>query len=98
MLTDEQHERLALLQEQGRTRAARTNQARRVARRAATIDGARAQIPAVAESELFVAGVVAYWAEGAKSKPWRPGEWFSFINSDPQLMSVAMKKSARMAR
>ena len=26
-----------------------------------------------AERELFVAGVVAYWAEGAKNKPWRTG-------------------------
>jgi transcriptional regulator with XRE-family HTH domain len=91
VLTHEQRERLALLQEQGRTRAARTNRAARVARQAVAFEGARAQIPNVAESELFVAGVVAYWAEGSKAKPWRPGEWFTFINSDPQMITLMLR-------
>ena len=90
-LTEDQHHRLALLQEQGRTKAANTNRAARLARRSAAIDGARAQIPKVAESELFVAGVVAYWAEGAKAKPWRADEWFTFINSDPQMITLMLR-------
>jgi hypothetical protein len=45
----------------------------------------------VAESELFVAGVVAYWAEGAKAKPWRADEWFTFINSDPQMITLMLR-------
>lgn len=47
---------------------------------------ARAQITALGESELFVAGVVAYWAEGAKNKPWRTGQSVKFMNSDPRLI------------
>ena len=42
-------------------------------RRADAQAEARAQIGQLTESELFVAGVVAYWAEGAKNKPWRTG-------------------------
>lgn len=44
---------------------------------------AGAEISALSKRELFVAGVVAYWAEGAKNKPWRRGERVSFMNSDP---------------
>lgn len=91
VLTDEQHERLEALQHQGRTRAARTIQAKRLARRAATIGESRAQITSLAESELFVAGVVAYWCEGTKAKPWRRGERVTFINSDASLITLFIK-------
>lgn len=49
---------------------------------------ARAQITGLSESELFVAGVVAYWAEGAKNKPWRTGAQLQFINSDPAMIRL----------
>ena len=61
-------------------------------RRAKVVADARAQIPhEIAESELFVAGVVAYWAEGSKHKPWRPGNLVTFINSDPEMISLFMR-------
>ena len=91
VLTEEQRERLELLQEQGRTKAARTNRAARLAREEVTIATAASQIPSVAESELFVAGVVAYWAEGAKTKPWRSGAQVAFINSDPTMIRLFLR-------
>lgn len=91
VLTEEQRERLEVLKRVGQTKAARTIQARRLTRQRATIDGARAQIPAVAESELFVAGVVLYWAEGSKAKPWRPGEQVDLINSDPDVIRLFLR-------
>ena len=57
-------------------------------RRLQTQADARGQITDLSESELFVAGVVAYWAEGAKNKPWRTGESVKFINSDPELVRL----------
>jgi hypothetical protein len=90
-LTDEQRERLVELQRISRTRAGRTMQARRIARREATVASARAQVAALAESELFVAGVVAYWAEGSKAKPWRPGEQVEFCNSDPTMIVLFLR-------
>jgi hypothetical protein len=71
VLTDEHRDRIARLQLAASTRAGKTNQARRIAREQATIAAAVAQVPGLAESELFVAGITAYWAEGAKTKPWR---------------------------
>jgi transposase len=67
---------------------AEANRAVRARRRANTEAEARAQVSELAESELFVAGVVAYWAEGAKNKPWRTGTGVKFMNSDPALIRV----------
>lgn len=38
--------------------------------------------------ELLVAGAVAYWAEGSKSKPWRPLDRVTFINSDVDMIRL----------
>ena len=52
---------------------------------------ARNQISRLSESELFVAGVVAYWAEGSKNKPWRFGQGVILINSDPGLIQLFLR-------
>ena len=53
---------------------------------------ARDQVQRLAESELFVAGLAAYWAEGAKAKPWRVGsERVQFINSDPDMIRLFLR-------
>ena len=88
VLTDEQRARLQDLSCLGQTKAARTIQTRRIARQRSTMDAARAQIPQIAESELFVAGVALYWAEGSKAKPWRQGEEVKFINSDADVIRL----------
>jgi transcriptional regulator with XRE-family HTH domain len=73
-----------------------------VVRRAAAVRASRArdrrlvqeavdQIGHVTEGELFVAGVVAYWAEGAKTKPWRARERVEFINSDPGMVLLFLR-------
>jgi hypothetical protein len=65
-----------------------TNRALGSRRRADTHEAAKAEIGRLSEEELFVAGVVAYWAEGAKNKPWRNGQPVQFLNSDPGLIRV----------
>jgi hypothetical protein len=52
---------------------------------------AREQVQELSESELFVAGVVAYWAEGTKNKPWRTGTKVRFMNSDPNLIKLFLE-------
>jgi len=59
-----------------------------MAREQHTRETAESQIGELAESELFVAGLVAYWAEGAKSKPWSPSQRVIFINSDPGMIRL----------
>jgi hypothetical protein len=52
---------------------------------------AAAQIGSLSEQELFVSGVVAYWAEGAKTKPWGKRERVELINSDPAMVRLFLR-------
>ena len=87
-LTEDQQRALALRIPAAATRRARAIRASAAQRRLKTQADARAQITNLSESELFVAGVVAYWAEGAKNKPWRTGQSVKFMNSDPRLIQL----------
>ena len=46
------------------------------------------EIGELTDRELLIAGAVAYWAEGAKSKPRRLSESIGFINSDPDMIRL----------
>ncbi len=48
------------------------------------------EIGPLSDRELLIAGAVAYWAEGSKSKPWRPSERVTFVNSDPGMIRLFM--------
>jgi DNA-binding transcriptional ArsR family regulator len=67
---------------------AEANRALGTRRRTATRAAATAEVGSLTENELFVAGIVAYWAEGAKVKPWRNGERVQFTNSDAGLVCL----------
>lgn len=64
---------------------------RREARRQAERAQAAAQIGRLSHREILIAGAVAYWCEGAKSKPYRRNERVSFINSDPGLITFFLR-------
>jgi transposase len=54
----------------------------REAVRAADRAAARAQIGPLSDREVLIAGAIAYWCEGTKSKPPRRNDRVVFINSD----------------
>jgi hypothetical protein len=58
----------------------------RDAERAAISAAAAAEVGELTDREVIVAGAIAYWCEGAKSKPYRLDEQVRFINSDPALI------------
>lgn len=58
----------------------------REARRAAERSTAATEIGDLAEREILIAGAVAYWCEGGKTKPYSRRERVIFINSDPDLI------------
>lgn len=63
--------------------------AERPARRAlrtAVREAAAAQVGELTDREILIAGAIAYWCEGAKSKPHRRSDRVVFINSDPALI------------
>lgn len=63
-----------------------TERPAREAARAAISAAAAAQLGKLTDREILIAGVVAYWCEGAKSKPYRIDEQVRFINSDPAVI------------
>ncbi len=58
----------------------------REAARTATREAAAAQIGALTDRELLIAGAIAYWCEGGKSKSYTRSDRVIFINSDPGLI------------
>ena len=52
---------------------------------------AAAQIGKVSKRELFLIGVVLYWAEGSKQKAHNPSERVTFSNSDPEMIKVFLE-------
>jgi predicted transcriptional regulator len=48
---------------------------------------AAAEVGELSQREIIIAGAIAYWCEGAKTKPYRrKDDRVSFINSDPALI------------
>ena len=63
----------------------------RDAQRAAEQAAAAAEIGKLTDRELLIAGAIAYWCEGAKSKPYRRQEQANFINSDPCVIGLYLR-------
>lgn len=69
-------------------RTARANHEKRLAREAAITRATAAEVGRVSARDLFIAGVVAYAAEGEKRKPWQSSVPVKFINSDPRMIEL----------
>ena len=52
---------------------------------------AAAEIGALTQRELLIAGAVAYWCEGAKNKPYYRHDRVTFTNSDPALIMLFLR-------
>jgi len=63
----------------------------REARRHAGLTRAAAQIGVLSDRELLISGAIAYWCEGAKSKPHRRCDRVTFINSDAGLVQFFLR-------
>lgn len=60
----------------------------REAARAAISAAAAAEVGELTDREIIIAGAIAYWCEGAKSKSYRVDECVRFVNSDPALIKL----------
>ena len=63
----------------------------REAQREAVRAAAAGQIGVLSKREIRIAGAIAYWCEGAKSKPYHRQERVVFINSDPGLIKFFLR-------
>jgi transcriptional regulator with XRE-family HTH domain len=63
----------------------------REAERRADCAAAAAQIGALNDREILIAGAIAYWCEGTKNKPYRRDDRVTFMNSDPALVTFFLR-------
>ena len=63
----------------------------REARREAVRAAAAAEIGPLTKQEILIAGAIAYWCEGAKSKVRRRQDRVVFVNSDPALIRFFLR-------
>ncbi len=76
---------------EGARRYWETERPAREARRAAAREAAAAAIGELTEREILIAGAIAYWCEGSKSKPYRRSDRVAFMNSDPSLIKFFLR-------
>mgnify|MGYP003580958018 CR=1 FL=1 len=69
-------------------RGGQAKKKQRVKKQEEIINKAKFEITSISPRELFLIGVVLYWAEGAKEKEYRPGSTFEFSNMDPKMIQV----------
>lgn len=63
----------------------------REAERKAECSVAAARIGPLNDREVLIAGAIAYWCEGTKSKPYRRADRVVFMNSDPGLVAFFLR-------
>ena len=54
-------------------------------------DQALKDIEHISKRELWLIGIVLYWAEGTKEKDFHPGSSITFNNSDPRMIRVFVR-------
>ena len=55
------------------------------------INQSKREIKNISKRELWLSGIMLYWAEGSKEKEYRPGSGVQFTNSDPQMIKLFLK-------
>jgi hypothetical protein len=84
-------ERFRYVHNERRAEGLRKYNAARAAERMAETEAAAAEIKEITDRELLIAGAIAYWCEGTKSKPYRHANRVVFMNSDPGLIRFFLR-------
>jgi hypothetical protein len=85
-------ERFRYVNNERRLEGLRKHNAALAAGRAAETEAAAAEIEGVSDRELLIAGAIAYWCEGGKSKSYRrSSDRVIFTNSDPGLVRFFLR-------
>jgi hypothetical protein len=69
-------------------RGGQAKKKQRIERQNKILFNAKSEISDISRNELFLIGVMLYWAEGAKEKEYKPGSICEFSNMDPKMIQV----------
>lgn len=69
-------------------RGGETKRKQRIEKQNAILLEAKSDITNISDYELFLIGVILYWAEGSKEKEYHPGSQLRFANSDYSMIKL----------
>ncbi len=82
----------------GALRGAMARKNDRIRRQTEIINTAILDIKSISKRELFLIGVILYWAEGGKGKEWRPSQRLAFSNMDPRMVRLFLRWLIEIAK
>ena len=89
-MVDPQYQHFTELKRIAQRKAVAVIKASRLARTRTTIEQAKAEVGDLSRRDLWLIGVVLYWAEGTKQKPHNVAQRVAFSNSDPAMVRLFM--------
>ena len=87
-LSKKQKQRITKERLAGSRRGGEAKKKQRKEKQKVLISKAKLEIGNLSKRELFLIGVVLYWAEGSKEKEYYPGSPLRFANSDPYMVKL----------
>jgi hypothetical protein len=90
-LSKQQKQRLTEKKWEAIKRGAEAKHRQRMTRIEEIISNAQKEIGTITQRELWLMGIMLYWAEGSKEKSYRPGSPARFTNGDPDMICLFLK-------
>lgn len=90
-LSQRQQQRLTRRKVEAGKRGAKKRNTQRLERTYKIYSDARKDIKEISKRELWLMGIMLYWAEGAKSKPHNVSQGVIFSNSDPYMVKLFLR-------
>ncbi|OHA63447.1 MAG: hypothetical protein A2748_02365 [Candidatus Wildermuthbacteria bacterium RIFCSPHIGHO2_01_FULL_45_20] len=87
-LTERQRQRLTEKKISSMLRGASTRRRQRLEKMAALKQLGKSEIDTISSRELWLMGIMLYWAEGSKEKAYSNGTGIRFSNSDPLMIKL----------
>ncbi|MCC7160773.1 hypothetical protein IT399_03585 [Candidatus Nomurabacteria bacterium] len=81
-------QRFTLAKKLASLRGGQAKRKQRIEKQDSIISRANLEIKGISDRELFLIGVIMYWAEGAKEKEYHPGSQLQFSNMDPKMIQI----------
>lgn len=87
-LSKYQKQRLTKKKILGQQKAWKANIRKRIEKTERIKNLAKKEIDALSHKELWLVGIMLYWAEGCKEKSYRTGEQVALMNTDPNILKI----------
>jgi hypothetical protein len=91
VLSDDQVKRLRRKGDVARLLGSKALKEARIRKQKLIINDAISEVKPLSGTDLWLIGVVLYWAEGSKQKEYNPSQRVCFSNSDPAMLKIFLK-------